>query len=261
MVLCIVVGCSNRSGRDKGVSFYRIPVVRSAAAGRSPREVELSKARRAGFLAAISRDDLTESKLENKRICSRHFISGKPADLFDELNPDWLPTQHLRPIAVVHSGSNERKRSCSDDQTGRRSEDRYLRKKARMARARMESRTRENGEQEQHNDETLVGNEVEGLLGVSDAETQTDETAEDIALLRTELNNAYHTIGTLKDEIVHTTPFTESFMQKAGDNYIQHYTGLPNFKLLKTLLDFVTPKEQVRTKLSPFQEFIITLLK
>ena len=102
VVLCILVGCSNRSGRDKGVSFYRIPVVRSAAEGRSPKEVELSKARRAGFLAVISRDDLTESKLENERICSRHFIFGKPADLFDELNTDWLPTQHLRPIPVVH---------------------------------------------------------------------------------------------------------------------------------------------------------------
>ena len=185
MVLCIVVGCSNRSGRDKGVSFNRIPVIRSAATGRSPREVELSKARRAGFLAAISRDDLTGSKLENERICSRHFVSGKPADLFDELNPDWLPTQHLRPIPMVHSRSNDRERSCSDDHTGHRSEDRYFRKKARMARTRMESTKSENGEQQQHNDEELFGNEVESLLGVSDAETQTDETAEDIALLQT----------------------------------------------------------------------------
>lgn len=80
MVICIVLGCSKRSDRDKDVSFYRIPSVR---AGRSTEELELS-----GFLAAISRADLTESKLENGRICSRHFISGKPADLFDTLNPD-----------------------------------------------------------------------------------------------------------------------------------------------------------------------------
>ena len=44
---------------------------------------------RADFLAAISRDDLTESKLENERISSRHFILGKPNDLFDELNLDF----------------------------------------------------------------------------------------------------------------------------------------------------------------------------
>ena len=85
MVICIVVGCSKRSDRDKDVSFYRIPSVRT---GRSSEELELSKKRREGFLAAISRADLTETKLENGRICSRHFISGKPADLFDSLNPD-----------------------------------------------------------------------------------------------------------------------------------------------------------------------------
>ena len=116
-----------------------------------------------------------------------------------------------------------------------------------MASARMESRTRENGVQEQHNDKTLVGKEGEGLLGVSDAENDNDETAEDIALLRTELHNAYHTIGTLKDEIVQLTPYTESCMQKAGDNYIQHYTGLPNFNLQTTPFDFVTTKEKLRT--------------
>ena len=27
MVLCIVVGCSKRSGRDKDVSFFRIPTI------------------------------------------------------------------------------------------------------------------------------------------------------------------------------------------------------------------------------------------
>jgi hypothetical protein len=61
---------------------------------RSDRELQLSKARRDGYVAAISRKDMTESKLENERICSKHhFVSGRPADLFDELNPDWLPTE------------------------------------------------------------------------------------------------------------------------------------------------------------------------
>ena len=83
MVICIVFGCSKRSDRDKDVSFYRIPAVRE---GRGTAEQELSKRQREGFLAAISREDLTDSKIENSRICSRHFISGKPADLYDSLN-------------------------------------------------------------------------------------------------------------------------------------------------------------------------------
>lgn len=112
MVICIVVGCSKRSDRDKDVSFFRIPSVRY---GRSSEELELSKKRREGFLAAISRADLTESKLENGRICSRHFVSGKPADHFDHLNPDWLPTLNLGHSKVKISSTSEdryqRKRS------------------------------------------------------------------------------------------------------------------------------------------------------
>ena len=92
-VRCVVIGCSKRSGRDKDVSFYRIPKV---ITHRGKQEYELTKKRRAGFLAAISRDCLQGSSvLENDRICSRHFISGKPAYLYDDTNPDWLPTLHL----------------------------------------------------------------------------------------------------------------------------------------------------------------------
>ena len=53
----------------------RIPKVTTC---RSKRELELGKKRRAGYLAAISRADLTECGIENIRVCSRHFISGKP---------------------------------------------------------------------------------------------------------------------------------------------------------------------------------------
>ena len=41
------------------------------------------------------RADLTQKVLANDRICSRHFISGKPATLQDQNNPDWLPTLNL----------------------------------------------------------------------------------------------------------------------------------------------------------------------
>ena len=93
MVLCVVIGCSKRSGCDKDVSFYRIPKV---VAHRGKQEYELTKKRRAGFLAAIPRGGLQGTRvLEKDRICSRHFVSGKPAYVYDETNPDWLPTLHL----------------------------------------------------------------------------------------------------------------------------------------------------------------------
>ena len=56
---------------------------------------ELTRKRHAGFISAISRADLTEKIMSNDRICSRHFISGKPASPLDENNPDWLPTLNM----------------------------------------------------------------------------------------------------------------------------------------------------------------------
>ena len=38
---------------------------------------------------------MTEKILCNDRICSRHYISRKPADQEDETNPDWLASLNL----------------------------------------------------------------------------------------------------------------------------------------------------------------------
>ena len=94
MVLCIITSCSKGTERDRDVKIFRILTIR---AGRSDlREVELSIRRRQGYLAVISRYDLTNDAVENSRICSRHFIFGKPAALFDETYPGWLPTLNLK---------------------------------------------------------------------------------------------------------------------------------------------------------------------
>ena len=235
MVICIVVGCSKRSDRNKlDVSFYRIPSVR---AGRSSEELELSKKRRDGFLAAISRADLAESKLENGRICSRHFISRKPVDLFVTLNPDWLPTLNLGHSKVKWSST---------------SEDRYQRKRSRVSRM---------SESTGSTDEAPMPDpEMQIELGGCDAAVQTEESGEHVSKLHIELNFAYAIIHTLEDTIRRITPFTELYMEKSSDKFVQHYTGLPNFRVLKSVYDFVAPKDQ-NTKLSPFQEFMATMIK
>ena len=91
MVLCVVFGCSKRSGRDKDVHFYRIPKV---VKNRGESTEKLSEKRRAGFLSAIKRVDITDKILVNDRICSRHFISGQPASLLDQIG-FLLPTLNL----------------------------------------------------------------------------------------------------------------------------------------------------------------------
>ena len=97
MVLCIIVGCSNKSGKssqkkDSVVKFSRVlKIVKNEG------EVieELTTRRRRAWISAISRDDLTDDKLENERVCSRHFVSGQAAKQWDQSDVDWVATVHL----------------------------------------------------------------------------------------------------------------------------------------------------------------------
>ena len=50
MVLSVVFGCSKRSGRDRDVSFHRIPKIIS---NKGPEQYSLSQRRREGFIEAI----------------------------------------------------------------------------------------------------------------------------------------------------------------------------------------------------------------
>ncbi len=77
--------------------------------------------------------------------------------------------------------------------------------------------------------------------------------------MQTELNNCYESISKLKCN----SPFSPESLQSS--NYVQFYTGLPNFKVLKAVFDYVVPPESNATKhptkLDSFQEFIIALAK
>ena len=63
--------------------------------------------------------DIKPANYQYTRVCSYHFISGKPSQLYDKTNPDWVP-------------SLNGETSCRD-------QDRYVRAKDRVAkRARFE---------------------------------------------------------------------------------------------------------------------------
>ena len=240
MVLCVVIGCSKCSGRDKDVSFSRIPKV---ITHRGKQEYELTKKRRDGFHAAISRDGLTDSKvLTNDRICSRHFTSGKPAYLYDETNPDWLPTLHL----------GHRKNRPTEEATQR-----WERKKAR----------RERVEAAQCLLLLSDTSTVEPVPDLGEAEqegvaTQTDLTRASLQDMQEQLDRCHQVINDLTVRVSSTvaTFSEESF---SNNETVKFYTGLPNLNVLKAVFDMVKkfmPSSDV-TKLSSFQEFIATMVK
>ena len=234
MVLCVVVGCSRRSGRDKDVSFYRIPkIIRK----RGEETRKLSEKRRNGFVAAICRRDITAKILDHDRICSRHFLSGMPASLEDEANPDWLPSLNLGHDKVSKV-------------TVEKAEDRWKRRKAR------EESTIRNVAEPVH---VSASPDDENSGKLHENSTQTDLTSSMINHLRDELNQSSVKVCSLSAKLARATPLSEESLH--DDEYVRFYTGLPNFKVLKSVFDFVAPDNASATKLTQFQEYMVTLMK
>ena len=128
---CLVVGCSNNRKKNPDLSFCRVPkIVRSQG-----EETEiLSTERRTRWLAAISRADLTETILENDRVCRIHFHSGI-AYLWDRFNPYWVSSLHLGHDKLKESDETEEKRQQRAQRiTERRKREREREEQAAMKR-------------------------------------------------------------------------------------------------------------------------------
>ena len=66
MVLCVVVGCSSKSGKHKGLEFFRIPKI---ITNLGEEQEELTTRRRNEWISAVSRDDATnKGVLESERV-------------------------------------------------------------------------------------------------------------------------------------------------------------------------------------------------
>eukprot|EP00112_Aurelia_sp_Birch-Aquarium-sp1_P001647 Seg1178.6 transcript_id=Seg1178.6/GoldUCD/mRNA.D3Y31 product="hypothetical protein" protein_id=Seg1178.6/GoldUCD/D3Y31 len=98
MVLCLFVDCGFKSGKkkslkqqqwemekDQNASFFRVPAI---VKHQGKIVEDLTTERRRKWISVISRDDLSDEKLSNDRVCSRHFVTGKAA-------ADWFQ-DHLR---------------------------------------------------------------------------------------------------------------------------------------------------------------------
>ena len=91
MVISAILNCHNPSdrSRNEGASFYRLPSIRHHQGSQA---FELSTVRQQ---AKIRRKNITQDRCCHIMVCSKHFLSGSPACLFDNLNPDWVPSVHL----------------------------------------------------------------------------------------------------------------------------------------------------------------------
>lgn len=263
MVICCVIGCSKRSDRDKDVSFCRIP---SATKYYGEREYELRKKRQDGYLAAISRQDIDVNSLEKYRICSRHFISNEPADLYDVDNPAWLPTLHLG-----HSKRNEDQSAALDrwERAKRREDTRDMQAMFLQAIINVAD------EVVLEITELVIKEEVHAIANeqielIKQFLPFTEKWTDEITGLKEELENRKDTIQQLSLELskkalpsYEVSMFSEESFQ--SDYHVRFYTGLPNQQVLKSVFTLVnsglTADHDTNTKLTAFQEFMCTMLK
>ncbi|KAK2904970.1 hypothetical protein Q8A67_006769 [Cirrhinus molitorella] len=102
VINCAVRGCRNRLVNGSKLSFFRVPRVRTRE-GEETRA--LCERRRATWLARLNRTTVSDGR----RVCSDHFIQGKPSYLHDETNPDWAPSLKLEVFKDPHSQSKLRR--------------------------------------------------------------------------------------------------------------------------------------------------------
>ncbi|XP_027892471.1 uncharacterized protein LOC114156302 isoform X2 [Xiphophorus couchianus] len=103
---CCVISCGSSSHSHQGrmflngLSFHCFPAWRTKEGDFIS---ELTRRRRDAWVTAVGRREITFDRIPSSmRVCSRHFLSGKPAYEMLDSDPDWVPSLHLG-----HDGDDE----------------------------------------------------------------------------------------------------------------------------------------------------------
>ena len=280
MPMCLIVGCSRKTGRDKGIRLYRVPAV---VTNQGPEVEELSTERRRLWISAISRDDLTEKILSSDRVCDQHFHSRTAAPLWDRYNIDWVPTLNLgHGKSATQRGQNaarearaERSKERRKRQAEQQEQERLLKQQKLnepgipLADFASEIESSSTPGTEQVHDETV------------DLQRDEQETHHSSSTQTEAFDYLYRSVesGSVKDcprndASTQTEEFDYLFTQSATSkpfdkNYfredngkVSFYTGLPTYEVLEATFDHVSPFVKRRTQsLTLFQEMVMVLMK
>ncbi|XP_068735461.1 uncharacterized protein [Montipora capricornis] len=226
MPMCLIVGCSRKTGRGKGVRLYRVPAIIT----NQGREVEeLSIERRRLWISAISRADLTDKILNSDKEQERSLKQQK-------LNEPGVPLADF--AAEIESASTS-------------SEQVQVENLDLQPTDQQESDPNEQATHSTCSTQTeafdYLYRSVESLsikdCPRSDASTQTEE------------------FDYLFAESVTSKPFDKNYF-KEDNGKVSFYTGLPTFEVLEATFNHVSPHVKRRTQsLSLFQEMVMVLVK
>lgn len=270
MAICAVVGCCNRSKSSSRkesayTNLFRLPKV---VERQGKRTKALSSKRRSLWLARIKRADL-KADLPNIRVCGAHFVTGRPAKLWEEANPDWAPTLLLG-YDAKHEGTARYERAARR-RFQRTTPQVDVETTAPAGAAGVAATPPENHCDGGDDDGTFA--EDSPSLPRADCEVQVaaenesgvavqaEMTMADIAALEqqcTALNNDVYALRAQIDQL----EWTEIAFRNSQAKVV-YYTGMANFDVLYGIFKVVEcyVPHGVNNKLSKFQEFILFLMK
>ncbi|KAL5005852.1 hypothetical protein ScPMuIL_017010 [Solemya velum] len=239
---CAMMGCSNRSDRDKK-SFSRLPTIITSQGEQTK---QLSEKRQQAWLTAISRKDLTEKSYPHTRVCQDHFISGHASKLYDTNNPDWAPS------LLLGYGT-------SSPTTPASQKSRYERSIIRSGKKQLYSTATtlidfHNQTIAEHHAENCSDSGISCQTDMGGVDI--DEREKYITVLNTEIQNLRTEVMDLRNKITNFSLSPDSFQN--NEEKVKFYTGLPNFLTLMAIFDLIKDhlNDSSRSMLTPFQQMM-----
>ncbi|XP_060081178.1 uncharacterized protein LOC132560527 [Ylistrum balloti] len=254
---CVVWGCTNRADpRSTKRQYFDIPKVIHHQGENTER---LSLERRNLWLARINREGFdADPNKRHYKVCSDHFIAGKKADLYDNTNPDWAPSQKMGP---------ELQGSCPtpDPQSTKK---RYQRAKSRQEKVKKFKAAEALLDLQKDtslcvvpNTDTTRGTDKAEIENYHICEKPADDTPTDgqlVEMMRSELQRLTSENMELKDKLKETVLSPETL----DDEKAKHYTGLDHDTLM-TVYHFLEPSipGRVNSSLTKFEKMLVVMMK
>ncbi|XP_053383764.1 uncharacterized protein LOC123562971 [Mercenaria mercenaria] len=265
VVSCWVKGCSNRADNSVRRGFVSFPAVRENE-GKFTKK--LSEDRRRQWLANVNRKD-TPSKYS--KICSDHFVHGKPSSMYDRSNPDWAPTLLLGENLSPRKSMKKEKKIETDKKGNftfvRAQERQKIKEKHHAARALLDLY------EEVPIPEFTATPLVENIKTCSFVYSGQTEKLEQRPVpinpvTKSQVDSYIQRLLTenmlLKSQISGLMLNQDSF--KGNDDKVKYYTGLPglpDYLTLLTIFNFVReflPKQRL-SDLGAFERVVMTLMR
>ena len=286
MPMCLIVGCSRKTGRGKGVRLYRVPAI---ITNQGPEVEELSIERRRLWISAISRADLTDKILNSDKVCDQHFHSVTAAPLWDRFNVDWVPTLNLghdKTATQSQAQSRETRAERSKERRKRQAEQQEQERLLKQQKlnepgvpladfaAEIESASTSSDQVQVENLELQPTDQQESdpneQATHSTCSTQTEafdylyRSVESLSIKdcpRSDASTQTEGFDYLFTESVTSKPFDKNYF-KEDNGKVSFYTGLPTYEVLEATFNHVAPHVKRRTQsLSLFQEMVMVLMK